>query len=1029
MPWGFQWLFKSSFMKFMLCCGACGVIFAAIAIPLAIFVIAPRIAGNILNGATFEFISADILEPTETGFSFRAVAKITNTGPIAARVEFNGPATISYGDANIMSVALPALDAVPGVGASINTTAAATILDATAFAGFAKTAIFAKTFDWRLSGSATGRVIGIPIQVSIDKTLTLTGLDGLKNVSILALDFPPSKPGEGIKIAVTANMFNPSPVGMQLGNIGFNVEVNSTRVGVATANNVTVKAGDNVIQMNAVITTVNNTRQENVISDLLGAFLNGRAANFDVIGSSVTPVDPTKPPISWLQKAFVGLSVPFGLPLTIDSNLIRGVEATSFNLVFDPKEPWKPKMSAAGVVARLQLPFVISIAVNSGILNLKMLSDNGVDTIATLDSGWIPVQSNFSGVQGTLKAELAGKTLVIADNQRQAFQNLLKTVVFANGNVSIPLLVTASANATTAAGNISIAGITVRQTLPFAGVNGLAGTPVDIKSVDIVASQPTYIDLRIRAAIVNPSNVQFALNSDINFDLVASGQIVANVLFPNMSLGLGSNEVTAIARYQPTTPAAKDAGSKLIAAFINGDPATVTIQGNPNSTQLGPLGPAFSAIKLSSALPAFTFKDSLVTGFSFPQVAIEFDPANPWSPKMSAPAIVANVKLPWSLDLAAKQVDMTISMLDGVGSSTPIAVLKTGPIPCTSQFVASLGTLGIDIVSKTLDVIPEQQGAFINLFKTILFGSGQVPIPLLAVADAVGNVPAVGDVTISGFKYSSSIQVNGLQGLAGTPISLQSFDIAGGSPEGIKLQFTASIANPSTVTLKLNSDVTLQLMYQGHVLGFTTLPNLNLVLGTNTVTATALFAPTDDAAKAAGTALLNDYIKGKDVTVLISGSPTSSPLPPIAPVLAGVSLSGTLPGLTTKLLKSSRLAIDLTRILLFQVPGSFEATNPTSGEFTITYMKANIYYKDQVLGKVDAQTSIVIPPRATVQSPAIYVSIVLSLEIIEAIFKLLGGQFVGKVVTDRIEANLGGYPLTVSGYEQENIPVAFVPFL
>ncbi|KXS20341.1 hypothetical protein M427DRAFT_41581 [Gonapodya prolifera JEL478] len=1030
-PWGLQWMCGPLWMRRLMCLGILGVIAAAILVPVAIFVIAPKLAQMILNNANFDFISADILEPNETGFLFHAVAKITNTGPIGANVEFNGPVTVRYKDVPIMTMSIPSLDVVANIGgphlsASIDTTGQANILNADAFAGFAKAAIFSETFDWRLTGRATGNVFGLHIGVDFDKTLSLKGLDGLKNVTILLLDFPPGPATGGIKLAVTANLFNPSPVGMQLGNIKFNVSVNGTQVGYAASTNVTAKKGDNVVSINGVIDSVKTTEQSNLISKLLGDFLNGQGASFDVIGAEIRPTDPSKPPIVWLQKAFIGLVVPFGLPpLKLDTGLIRKVVAPAFKITFDPKEPWKPKMGAKSVVAEIQLPFVISFSVSSGSLNLKMLSDKG-ETIASLDSGWIPIRSNISGLTGNLSTDLNSGTLVIADNQRAAFQNLLKTVLFTDGDVNIPLIVTASANATTAAGNISISNITVKQTLPFAGVNGLSGTPIDIRSFDVVTSTPTYIDLKIVAAIVNPSNVAFDLNSDLNFDLIAHNQTVANVNFPNVSLTLGSNVVTAIARYQPVSADARTAGQQLISSFINGESAVVSLRGKANSSILAPLGPAFEAITLSSALPAFTISESFVTGFTFPTVAIEFDPSNPWSPKMSAPGVTGFVKLPWALGLSAKQIQMTINMLDALGSSTAIATLQTGWIPTTSSFTGTTGSLSVSVDGATLNISPNHQQDFVKLLTGVLFGTGTVKIPISALANAVGNVPAVGDISLQNFKYSSSIDVAGLQGLAGTPIVLESFDITGGTADGVTIGFTGSIVNPSSVSLNLHSDVKLQLVYQGQVLGHATLPNLNVVVGTNRVTASALYSPQTDAAKAAGLQLLNSYIAGNPVTVEIKGSPDSSPLPPIAPVLAGVSITGSLPGLTTKLLVRSRMAINPLTILALMVDAAFDATNPTGGQFTVTHMTGDIMYRGEILGTVDADTKIDIAPHATVSSPAIPVKLRLSIQDLLAVFDLLGNTLTASVVVKSISASIGAYPITVSGYQQDNIPVSLV---
>ncbi|KXS20958.1 hypothetical protein M427DRAFT_41124 [Gonapodya prolifera JEL478] len=1020
--WSRQWFFATRARRLAICCLVMGVVIAAIMIPVAIFVIAPKIAQSLITGSTLQFISSDIMDPREDGFTLRVVGKIENTGFLPAHIVVPDPVQVSWQGQNMISLPLDPIDATPGVGATINSTVDAKILDATAFATFAKQMLLVESFDWRLQAMVSATALGITFNnLLLDKTVTLKGFNGLNNVTILSFDLPSSDPTAGIILNIRADLFNPSPIGVDMGDISFNVSLNGSTIGTSSAKGVTVKAGDNLLAMNGNIIPVTSALQGDTLTEMFNFFLAGQASSLLVIGTDVRPSNASKAPISWLRGAFVGLPLTVTLPAQNKIQVITGIDLNQFAISFDPANPWVPKMSSPGIVAHIQMPFTFPISIGRVNMNINMLSNTNA-TIATIGTGWIPATTQFNGTSGKMMVDLNQAPVNVPQNQQTAFGELMKTIFLGKGTVAVPVLVQSDAVASTAAGNITIAKLPYNNNLPLLGIQGLAAVPPSIDSLTISGGTDTYIDMVIVTKMTNPSNVQMMLNSDVNLDLAYNGQIVGNIVIPNMTLNVGPNTVTANARYFPQTPEARAAGAQLLTAFVNGDTSNTVIQGSTKSSPLTPLIPALSAVSLPVALPGMNIKPGLLTGIQTTTFSIAFDPANPWAPKMSSPNMVASLKLPFAVPITAKSASMAISMLSG---TTTIATINTGSLPVTSAISGLTGTMSLDLNGATLNVPQAQQPAFAELMRSIFFGTGAVGIPVSVLADAV-TVVAGGDITLTQVPFSTSLALQGLQGLAASPLAIQTFSITGGTPQYISITISVKMVNPSNVQLALNSDVTLNMVYQNQVLGTVTIPNMSLNIGDNTVSASARYSPQTPQAAAVGSQLLTAFVGGTDTVVQVQGSTTATPLGPLIPSLSALTLSTTFPSIKTPLMTQARFALTLTTLFDNIAHANFDASNPTGAPLTITHVTAQLFQGTNQLGTMDADTNIVVPAGGSVTSSTVNLKIQISIPAIQAIFSALGNNLKANVVASRLSVKVGDYGPIDLTYTQNDVPTSFV---
>ncbi|KXS15980.1 hypothetical protein M427DRAFT_69658 [Gonapodya prolifera JEL478] len=413
-----------------------------------------------------------------------------------------------------------------------------------------------------------------------------------------------------------------------------------------------------------------------------------------------------------------------------------------------------------------------------------------------------------------------------------------------------------------------------------------------------------------------------------------------------------------------------------------------------------------------------SLKDSLITGVTAPTFAFSFDPANAWTPKLSAPGVVTTIKLPIPLDLTVNTANLDIDILNG---ATTIGKLSTGWQPVKSDINAksATGTITADIANAALTIPAAQRSTFSAFLKNVFYATGPFPLPVDILADTKGS-DKWGPLEIDDIPYSTDLTLNGFQGLGATPLTITTFEIVGGTASAMLVKITTKITNPSNVDLALNSDVTLALRYGGQVLGDVTLPKLSLNRGDNVLTATGQFKPSGAAAVSAGRTLVTNYLGGVANALTISGTSTSTSLPPLAPALSALSLGASLPGLTENLIRGARLELrDDTPVTLI-ASSVVDAFNPTSASLTLTYINATFSYGPDVIATVDASLNLNIPPRSVATSDIIPVLINLNEAGFNAIIAAASGGANITIAASTLRFNVGSYPLEAS-YSQSVI--------
>lgn len=223
-------------------------------------------------------------------------------------------------------------------------------------------------------------------------------------------------------------------------------------------------------------------------------------------------------------------------------------------------------------------------------------------------------------------------------------------------------------------------------------------------------------------------------------------------------------------------------------------------------------------------------------------------------------------------------------------------------------------------------------------------------------------------ITLNPIKFNVSSALNGLRGLQGDVV-IESVDVVGGTTDHIELNIGVTINNPSDLALSVG-DINLELQRDGAVMGVTTLPNLVLNMGNNSVPATAAFRPNDNAP---GGQTLNDFVSGTNVVLNIAGFNNSTQIAPLLLAFESLNITATLPALQTSLVKSASLEVLPTTGHGNDNTANVKVAlaNPFTGDLTITGINSSVTSHGLMLGTIGTSTNFEAKGNQTTTSPVL----------------------------------------------------------
>ncbi|ORZ08637.1 hypothetical protein BCR42DRAFT_335337 [Absidia repens] len=593
--------------KYWIICSIISAIVIIVVVCLIVFVFFPMIAQSLMNQAGIDVNGADITfsppqqagQPTKRDYDIQKTfymnmkSSLKNTGPFSASIVFHNPILVYYNNTLLGNVTLPKTSIGGGHG-DLDADTPFLIENTDFFASFSKDMMALDSFDWTLKGSCDITALSRTATVNLDKTVSIPGMGGFKDVKINSFELPANDPNGGILVNLGTVINSPSPVGVQLGTIQLNIGYQGVNLGMVSAENVTLKKGENLIPLKGSIKPLSNPADLEKVGVMFSTYVSGGTAQTSAVGVSAAPDGHNT--INWLTEGFKSVQMNVGLsnaggPLKI----INAVSMGYLDLKFDANNPYAPTVSAPNVVADFSIPFGFSLNITEVTQNITM-NTNSTGNFSELVVPWVPSKSDQAA--GKLQFPINQGALAALPGKNDAFNSytydLTSSDLYTFGVSGI-----ATTKTQTPIGDITLGGITFSVPTALHGLQFLNSTPTVINSVDMTGGTQDALQLDIGVTMGNPSDFSMSVG-DVTFAMFADNKQVGTVALNNLTLNRGETTVVAKASFDPKS---SDEGQKMLSSFVMGQNSSAAIGGFDGSTAIASLAKALSAIKIGTTLP------------------------------------------------------------------------------------------------------------------------------------------------------------------------------------------------------------------------------------------------------------------------------------------------------------------------------------------------------------------------------------------------------------------------------------------
>ncbi|RKP10331.1 hypothetical protein THASP1DRAFT_21943 [Thamnocephalis sphaerospora] len=585
------------------------VIMAAVLIPVIIFVIVPAVAQSLVKATKMTITSANITTPQEDYFIMKMAGMVTDTGPLDAQIDIKDKVKLYYKGTELGQMAMEPMFAKAGKGAVIDSAPVFEVTNKEGFGDFAKVMIGAEDFTWTMKGEARVKAFGITLDgIKLEKDLTLKGMGNFPGVQIKSMDLPSNHPLGGIAMVAEASMGNPSPFGMELGDLTFDIFYRDVRMATANVTGVTIKPGVNDLSMKGRALPQSRAEDLTQLGDMFTDYMGGKPSDMRVVGVAVRP-NATAKPISWLQRGFEGTTLKVVFDGIQNANLIQSLDLGTMKMAFTRETAWSPRTSAPGVTGRFKMPFGFPLEMKQISQEVTVFSDGG--EMAKMSMPMTPAKG--SSATGVMSTSLSDLPMNVAPDGRARFSRFVRDLAMGPSK-SMTMQGVAAATASTAIGDVTIRNIKFEQEITIQGMSGLASVPLVVNKITVQGGTAEHIEIGLVVTMVNPANVEMSAG-DIYFQVFFQGQLVGRCKIPNVTLKLGSNTVESTVYFEPKGAAAIAAGRKMLSDYAAGIENPIGVAGYEGTTDIESLKEGLSSIRLTSTMPAL--HEQMIRGARF----------------------------------------------------------------------------------------------------------------------------------------------------------------------------------------------------------------------------------------------------------------------------------------------------------------------------------------------------------------------------------------------------------------------------
>jgi len=836
---------------------------------------------------------------------------------------------------------MPSLTVKASTSNPFDETVTLNIINIENFMVSASTLVNNAIFYLRFSGETTLRSNGLSFnKILFDKTISLAGMNGLANVTVLSFDLSPST-NEEVMFQMDLSFFNPSSLSIDIGSINLDIFHDGARFGRGTVLSLLITPGlfqvafygsvsfndlegddlEKVVEMfnyyltgNPIVVTTRVSEKSGLSSALLESALNSWNLLAFIPGSTSSLFHS----ISFLEldiAPVAGDQILFGASLAVVLNSPLGDD-----VVLDVKQVK---------------------------VDISLRNENG----GTLFTSSIPFTPT-NNIPGTVKptAQLYVSSLISFSPEEEmnyidfvrSFVNHEEVVVIVSGSMDGEVIVGPL-------GRLLLRGIDTKVESFLLGMNALSDNRVLEFDLSKSTQETVFVDLNIE--LVNPSIATVTLG-DLSLDLVYEDQVVGFLSTSNVTFFPSTNRLNLRGALDPdeNNPNATNAARSLFTTYVSGGLVSLTARARGDSLDHRILNQGFQGFSITAPLPRIA--NPLVEAISFSSMRLE-----PNSSDYSLVFLQTKVEMLLDSPLGPNSLFETLS----VALSSSIFFSQNGTRQLLGVF-SNLGRSSTVISSNAARVEISLKGDF------AIEGDGSNLVDLISLfidaapasidVDGVATVEVrthFGIVSLEDVPVYQSFSFLGNDRLP--PLEITSLDLPANVEdsifEGIIISLNATLENPLMVTFALGN-VVLDVYFQGTRQAFLEQTDLVLVPGTNVIAATGRINPDVDDLDKTGE-FFSALVAGVSYpfTMRIAAKDPQSAAPWFSQILADFELRSSFPaGAPLDLVRNISLFNQLDSVLLEPGFPTFSGTimitfqNPFSFQITIQQIRVSMSIKD-----------------------------------------------------------------------------------
>lgn len=318
------------------------------------------------------------------------------------------------------------------------------------------------------------------------------------------------------------------------------------------------------------------------------------------------------PQVTWLNEGIKSLRVDSVLPDRGPQNIIKSIALNQMDLRFTEASAYKPSTSSRSTDAAFTLPFGFPIDIKA----LEQTITLGYEGTSFAQLA-IPKGPSSTDVQNRIiHLSFENVPFDVFGDGHSTFERFLAATTI-GAEQTIRLSGTATADASTAVGLLSLSGISFSVDSTIKGLQGLNTKPVTVSNLDVNHGFPDFLLIKVDSTLFNPSNLTIG-TGDVSFNLEFQDKTVGTANIQDLVITPGSVEPAIDVHFAPSGDAVS-AGRTMLQNFLQGINVDTAIAGSTSATNIQSLKPALSQIHLSPVtIPALNRTLIKTVSLTFP---------------------------------------------------------------------------------------------------------------------------------------------------------------------------------------------------------------------------------------------------------------------------------------------------------------------------------------------------------------------------------------------------------------------------